>query len=92
MGIIFASGEVLNLRLPSIFFKYLLRNSDFNWIDGEMRWEDIKSVNLSIYGCLDKIQSLPEEQLEYLDETFVTFGFDGAEIELKPNGKNIQLT
>jgi len=35
---------------------------------------------------------MPEEELEYLDESFVTFLLDGSEIELKPNGKNITLT
>lgn len=33
---------------------------------------------------------MPESDIEYLDESFVTP--DGSDIELKPNGKKISLT
>ena len=61
-------------------------------LDHELVWEDIKSVNHSIYVCLEKIENMEEENLAYIDESFVTFLFDGSEVELKPNGRDIKLT
>ena len=83
MGICFQNKEIMNLNFPSILWKYLLGYS--------LEWKDIKSVNHNIYVCLEKIESMPDEHLEYLEETFVAFLFDGTEIELKPNGRLISL-
>lgn len=84
MGICNQNREIMNLNIPSIFWKYLL--------GFDLEWKDIKSVHHNIYVCLEKIESMETDQLEYLDEVFVAFLFDGTEVELKPNGKNIVLT
>ena len=76
-------AEILNFDFPSIFWKYLMFQ--------ELEWDDIKCINVNIHVCVEKIEKMPEEELEYLDENFVTFLFDGSEIELKPNGKSITL-
>jgi hypothetical protein len=41
---------------------------------------------------MEKIRTMPDSDLEYLDEKFVTFLSDGKEYELVPNGKNIPVT
>jgi hypothetical protein len=41
---------------------------------------------------MEKIRTMPDSDLEYLDEKFVTFLSDGKEYELVPNGKNILVT
>lgn len=84
MALCIRCSEVMNFDFPSIFWKYLMRQ--------ELQWDDIKSININIHVCVEKIEKMPEEELEYLDESFVTFLLDGSEIELKPNGKNITLT
>ena len=57
-----------------------------------MTWEDFKVVDLNMYSCLKEIEKMDENNLEYLEETFVTNLFDTSATELKPNGKNILLT
>jgi hypothetical protein len=77
-------NEVLNFDFPSIFWKYLMFQ--------DLEWDDIKVINVNIHVCVEKIEQMPESDLEYLDENFITFLLDGSEIELKPNGRNITLT
>ena len=84
MAVSHRCAEVLNFDFPSILWKYLLFK--------ELEWEDIKCIDVNIYVCLEKIEKMPEDEIEYLDENFVTFQFDGNLIELKPNGNSITLT
>lgn len=58
----------------------------------KLTWEDIKTVNVNLHTCMEKIRTMPDSDLEYLDEKFVTFLSDGKEYELVPNGKNILVT
>jgi hypothetical protein len=55
-------------------------------------WDDIKVININLHVCLEKIDSMPDSDLEYLDERFVTFLSDGSSYELIPNGKDILVT
>lgn len=57
-----------------------------------LEWEDIKTININQYVCIEKIQTMSEEDLEYLEETFVTFLCDGQECELEKGGRNKKLT
>lgn len=50
----------------------------------------LNQLTIASLFVLKKIEQMPEEQIEYLEEKFVTP--DGKDIELKPNGKNILLT
>lgn len=49
-------------------------------------------ININLHVCLEKINSMPDSDLEYLDERFVTFLSDGSSYELIPNGKDILVT
>jgi hypothetical protein len=59
---------------------------------GRLLWEDYKSVNLNQFVCLEKITTMTENDLEYLEENFTTFLPDGKEYELEPRGKERRLT
>jgi hypothetical protein len=70
--------------MPSIFWKY---------VSGEpIVWEDIQTVNLNQYVCLEKISKMTASDLEYLDEKFTTFLGDGQEYELEYGGRMKTLT
>lgn len=76
--------ECLEFNFPLIMWKYFLT--------GSIEWDDIKGVNLNQVVCLDKIATMTEEDLEYLEETFTTFLGDGQEFELEIGGKQRKLT
>ncbi len=59
---------------------------------GKLEWEDVKLVNINQFVCIEKMKSMSPEDLEYLEETFVTFLSDGQEFELEFNGRNVKLT
>jgi hypothetical protein len=84
MAVCFKLGDCLELSLPSIFWKYFM--------SGELEWEDVKSVNLNQVVCLEKIQSMSATDLEYLEETFMTFLGDGQEYEIELGGNSKKLT
>lgn len=88
LGMVFAFclklKECLELNLPSIFWKDLAGQ--------EIIWEDIKSININQYGCIEKIEKMSSDDLEYLDESFTTFLGDGQEYELEFGGKDKKLS
>ncbi len=49
-------------------------------------------MNINQFVCIEKMKTMSPEDLEYLEETFVTFLSDGQEYELEFNGRNIKLT
>lgn len=49
-------------------------------------------MNHTLYTCLEQIGSMKNEELEYLDQNFVTYMNDGTELELKPGGRDIKLS
>jgi HECT-domain (ubiquitin-transferase) len=61
-------------------------------LGGKISWDGYKSVNLNQYVCLEKIISMTEEEIEYLEETFTTFLADGKEYDLEINGRDKKLT
>lgn len=83
--------ESLPIDVPSIFWTYLLKSSDSEANLG-LEWEDVQKVNLNQYNCLEKIKTLAEEDLEYLDQNFTTYLSDGKQVELFPGGAGIKLT
>ena len=56
-----------------------------------MSWEDIKSVDHSIFNYLEGILKMGDKELKSLDQSFIGFLFDGSEVELKPKGRRITL-
>jgi hypothetical protein len=84
LGMIFAYcvklKECLEVNLPSFLWKFIAGE--------ELTWEDIKSVNINQYVCLEKISKMTAEDLEYLDERFTTFLGTGEEYELEYDGKS----
>jgi hypothetical protein len=84
MAVCFKLQDCLELSLPSIFWKYFLT--------GSLDWEDVKTINVNQVVCLEKIQNMSEDDLEYLEETFLTFLGDGLEYELEVGGKSKRLT
>lgn len=84
ISVAFKQQECLNLSLPSILWKFILNRS--------IEWEDVKLVNLNQAVCLEKILSMSETDISYLDETFTTFLGDGKEFELEVGGKTKKLT
>jgi HECT-domain (ubiquitin-transferase) len=79
LSICFKQMECLELSLPSIFWKYLLTR--------ELIWDDLKWINVNQVVCLEKILSMSDDELDYLEETFTTFLGDGLEYELEVGGK-----
>lgn len=49
-------------------------------------------MNINQFVCIEKMKTMSPEDLEYLEETFVTFLSDGQEYELDYNGRNMKLT
>lgn len=82
--------ECLEVNLPTMFWKYLL--GSFCSQGAKLEWEDYKNLNLNQYVCLEKIKSMSEDELEYLEEHFTTFLPDGKEYELEVGGKDRSLT
>lgn len=59
---------------------------------GKLEWEDYKLVNLNQYVCIEKIKSMTQDDLEYLEEYFTTFLPDGKEYELEAGGSQKVLS
>ncbi len=83
MGTVLTGGDIVPLSLPSIFWRFL--------VTGKVDWEDVKSIDKSVHGCLKAIEDMNEIELEQFDVNFI-LPLDDEEIELKPNGKKIILT
>ncbi len=83
MAATFKCGEVIGLDLPSILYKYILNYP--------ISWKDIRSVNQSIFSFIEGMENMSEEHFSELDFKFTLLLQDGSEIELKPNGKTIDL-
>jgi E3 ubiquitin-protein ligase HERC2 len=83
--------ECIELDLPTIFWKYLFGSIRVTEGNG-LVWDDIKAININLHVCLEKIESMPDSDLEYLDERFVTFLSDGSSYELLANGKDLLVT
>ena len=49
-------------------------------------------MDLSTHKCLEDIEKLDPENLEYLDQNFTIYLADSSEYTLKPNGRTIKLT
>ena len=94
LGVVYALStimfESLQIDVPTIFWKYLLQSSGLVMKPG-LEWEDIQKVNLNQYNCLEKIKTLADDELEYLDQTFTTYLSDGKEFELFPNGSKVKV-
>lgn len=84
MSVSFKQMECLELNLPRLFWKYMQT--------GKLEWEDIRLINVNQVVCLEKILSMSDADLEYLEETFTTFLGDGQEYELEFEGKQKKLT
>lgn len=59
---------------------------------GKLEWDDYKTINLNQYVCIEKIKTMNEGDLEYLEEFFTTFLPDGKEYDLEIGGKQKPLT
>ena len=84
LAVCFKQRECVELSLPTIAWKYLLTRS--------LDWQDVRAVSVNQVVCLEKILSMPDQDLDYLEETFTTFLADGQEYELMPGGKQRRLT
>lgn len=68
----------VSLDFPSIFWKYLLNH--------QIDWTDVKSMDLSTHKCLEDIETMEPQNLEYIDQNFTVYLSDSTEIIVKPNG------
>ena len=84
LAVCFKQLECVELSLPTVAWKYLLTRS--------LDWQDVRAVSVNQVVCLEKILSMPDQDLDYLEETFTTFLADGQEYELMPGGKQRRLT
>ena len=91
IGFAIRSGEFLNLDLPSIFWKQLLDlpldRRDLENIDRE------KVISLENMASITNNKDITQDNFsDYFDQKFTTILSNGTEIELIPNGRNIELT
>lgn len=90
IGYAMRTGEFLNLDLPSIFWKGLLESP----IDRK----DLELIDRYTIQCLDDIINIhkkgvqPENFSFYVDQKYTTCLSDSSEVELIPNGRNIDVT
>jgi len=83
-GVMFKTGDILTLNLPSIYYRFLMGE--------KLKWQDVDAIDSSIIGVLDSIEKLQEDEIEYFDFYFEITLFDSTVVELKPNGRKIKLT
>ena len=85
IGYAMRTGEFLNMDLPSLFWKSLL--------EVPLERKDLEKVDKYAIQCLDDIaHSTPETFEAYSEQKFTTIISNGNEVEICPNGKNINLT
>eukprot|EP00742_Colponemidia_sp_Colp-10_P007630 GILJ01008224.1.p1 GENE.GILJ01008224.1~~GILJ01008224.1.p1 ORF type:complete len:2318 (+),score=345.48 GILJ01008224.1:234-6956(+) len=90
MGIAIRSGNIMNLDLPSIVWKHMVKSP----IDRA----DIEAVDRMCIQALDFIRDSEKQGVtadmfeDIFQESFVTNSSDGSEIELIPNGKHVAVT
>lgn len=89
LALAFRIRDNISLDLPSIFWKFLISKIWFafvNILDHSVEWSDVKSMDLSTHKCLEDIEKMDPENLEYLDQNFTIYLPDSSEHVLKPNG------
>ena len=85
IGYAMRTGEFLNMDLPSLFWKSLL--------EVPLERKDLEKVDKYTIQCLDDIAHCTQEAFEsYSDQKFTTIISNGNEVEICPNGRNINLT
>lgn len=83
IGMCLKSDQILQLDLPSIFWKKLL--------DMPLRREDLLQVDAFCLNSLDSIISFPKETFDGLETYFCASLSNGTSIDLIPNGKTIRV-
>lgn len=90
IGYAIRTGEFLNLDLPSIFWKSLL--------EVPIDRKDLELVDRYTIQCLDDIINIhkkgvtPESFSYFVEQKYTTCLSDGSEVELVPDGRNIDVT
>ena len=84
IGFSLLSKQCINLSLPSIFWRYLLGR--------DIEWKDLKTIDLNIVHCIDRIMRMSPDDIEVLEQPFITYLSDGCEIELKRKSENMKVT
>ena len=83
IGMILKSDQIIQLDLPSIFWKKLL--------DMPVRKEDLLQVDAFCLNSLDSIISLPKETFDEFETYFCASLSNGSVVELIPNGTAIRV-
>lgn len=84
IGLALRIGQCLELNLPSVLWNYL--------VGQPLRWHDLRKVNLNLVECIENIERMSDEELEQLEESFVTYLLDSSEAELVLGGADVRLT
>ena len=84
IGLALRLGQCLELSFPSIFWSYL--------VGQPVRWNDLRRVNLNLVECIEHIERMADEDLDALEESFVTYQLDSRELELVLGGAGVRLT
>ncbi|ETO14536.1 hypothetical protein RFI_22832, partial [Reticulomyxa filosa] len=86
MGIALRTKQTLGFDLPSIVWKQLLP-------DEKVDISDLEAIDKLCVQALNELEKIDEKSFNYVVyERFTTQLSDGTEIELKENGKNIDVT
>jgi alpha-tubulin suppressor-like RCC1 family protein len=90
IGYAIRTGEFLNMDLPSIFWKQIL--------EAPLERKDLEHIDRYTIQCLDDIINIHKKGVTadsfsfYVDQKFTTCLSDGSEVEVVPEGRNIELT
>ena len=89
IGYAMRTAEFLNLDLPSIFWKQLL--------EAQLERKDLEYIDRYTIQCLDDIMNIQKKGVtaetfsSIVEQKFTTFLSDGSEVELVPDGEDIEL-